>query len=127
MPFQATEFSGELAEIMRSVDFSNVLYDAIVSNNFESGWTQISEKFDELNPVSDQIAKNRKTQLLVAYKKEFTKGLIAGAVLFDETTGEPIKTDFSNFNKLMEQADEYYRYINKSVCIVNNEILIETD
>lgn len=127
LPIKATEFSGELAEIMRSVDFSKVLFDAIVANNFESGWTQISEKFDELNPVSDQIAKNRKTQLLVAYKKEFTKGLIAGAVLFDEKTGEPIKTDFSNFNKLMEQADEYYRYINKSVCIVNNEILIETN
>ncbi|EJU9970548.1 hypothetical protein N5M11_000769 [Vibrio alginolyticus] len=127
LPIKATEFSGELAEIMRSVDFSKVLFDAIVANNFESGWTQISEKFDELNPVSDQMAKNRKTQLLVAYKKEFTKGLIAGAVLFDEKTGEPIKTDFSNFNKLMEQADEYYRYINKSVCIVNNEILIETN
>ncbi|EGQ8942489.1 hypothetical protein DC852_26835 [Vibrio parahaemolyticus] len=127
LPFQATEFSGELAEIMRSVDFSKVLFDAIVSNNFEQGWTQISEKFDELNPVSDQMAKNRKTQLLVAYKKEFTKGLIAGAVLFDEKTGEPIKTDFSNFNKLMEQADEYFRYVNKSVCIVNNEILIETN
>ncbi|EKL9958510.1 hypothetical protein PTB57_000552 [Vibrio parahaemolyticus] len=127
LPFQATEFSGELAEIMRSVDFSKVLFDAIVSNNFEQGWTQISEKFDDLNPVSDQMAKNRKTQLLVAYKKEFTKGLIAGAVLFDEKTGEPIKTDFSNFNKLMQQADEYYRYINKSVCIVNNEILIETN
>ncbi len=127
LPFQATEFSGELAEIMRSVDFSKVLFDAIVSNNFEQGWTQISEKFDDLYPVSDQMAKNRKTQLLVAYKKEFTKGLIAGAVLFDEKTGEPIKTDFSNFNKLMQQADEYYRYINKSVCIVNNEILIETN
>ncbi|HBC3481140.1 TPA: hypothetical protein KDY88_002593 [Vibrio parahaemolyticus] len=127
LPFQATEFSGELAEIMRSVDFSTVLFDAIVSNNFEQGWTKISDKFDDLNPVSDQMAKNRKTQLLVAYKKEFTKGLIAGAVLFDEKTGEPIKTDFSNFNKLMQQADEYYRYINKSVCIVNNEILIETN
>ncbi|ENN6050947.1 hypothetical protein AB9W25_001321 [Vibrio vulnificus] len=127
LPIKATEFSGELAEIMRSVDFSKVLYDAIVSNNFESGWTKISEKFDELNPVSDQMAKNRKTQLLVAYKKEFIKGLTAGAVLFDEKTGEPIKTDFSNFNKLMEQADEYYRYINKSVCIVNNEILVETN
>ncbi|HCE1979052.1 TPA: hypothetical protein NGS68_002350 [Vibrio parahaemolyticus] len=127
LPFQATEFSGELAEIMRSVDFSKVLFDAIVSNNFEQGWTQISQKFDDLNPVSDQMVKNRKTQLLVAYKKEFIKGLIAGAVLFDEKTGEPIKTDFSNFNKLMEQADEYYRYINKSVCIVNNEILIETN
>ncbi|MCG6521941.1 hypothetical protein K6U39_16635, partial [Vibrio parahaemolyticus] len=75
LPFQATEFSGELAEIMRSVEFSKVLFDAIVSNNFEQGWTQISEKFDDLNPVSDQMAKNRKTQLLVAYKKEFTKGL----------------------------------------------------
>ncbi|ENQ8646681.1 hypothetical protein ACEQ8A_000285 [Vibrio fluvialis] len=127
LPFQATEFSGELAEIMRSVDFSTVLFDAIVGNNFESGWIKISEKFDDLNPVSDQMVKNRKTQLLVAYKKEFTKGLIAGAVLFDETTGEPIKTDFSNFNKLLQQADEYYRYINKSVCIVNNEILIETN
>ncbi|WP_196333264.1 hypothetical protein, partial [Vibrio harveyi] len=127
LPIKSTKFSGELAEIMRSVDFSKALYDAIVANNFESGWTKISEKFDELNPVSDQMAKNRKTQLLVAYKKEFIKGLIAGAVLFDEKTGEPIKTDFSNFNKLMEQADEYYRYINKSVCIVNNEILIETN
>lgn len=127
LPIKSTKFSGELAEIMRSVDFSNALFDAIVSNNFESGWTKISDKFDELNPVSDQMAKNRKTQLLVAYKKEFIKGLIAGAVLFDEKTGEPIKTDFSNFNKLMEQADEYYRYINKSVCIVNNEILIETN
>ncbi|WP_140325818.1 hypothetical protein, partial [Vibrio parahaemolyticus] len=67
LPIKATEFSGELAEIMRSVDFSKVLFDAIVANNFESGWTQISEKFDELNPVSDQMAKNRKTQLLVAY------------------------------------------------------------
>ncbi|EJC6794463.1 hypothetical protein MX773_000142 [Vibrio parahaemolyticus] len=127
LPIKSTKFSGELAEIMRSVDFSNALFDAIVSNNFESGWTKISDKFDELNPVSDQMAKNRKTQLLVAYKKEFIKGLIAGAVLFDEKTGEPIKTDFSNFNKLMQQADEYYRYINKSVCIVNNEILIETN
>lgn len=127
LPIKATEFSGELAEIMRSVDFSTVLFDAIVSNNFESGWMKISDKFDDLNPVSDQMAKNRKTQLLVAYKKEFIKGLIAGAVLFDEKTGEPIKTDFSNFNKLMQQADEYYRYINKSVCIVNNEILIETN
>ncbi|EGR3140796.1 hypothetical protein DLH75_25105, partial [Vibrio parahaemolyticus] len=127
LPVKATEFSGELAEIMRSVDFSTVLFDAIVSNNFESGWTKISAKFDDLNPVSDQMAKNRKTQLLVVYKKEFIKGLTAGAVLFDEKTGEPIKTDFSNFNKLMEQADEYYRYINKSVCIVNNEILIETN
>ncbi|MGR5274871.1 hypothetical protein ACPV4S_23745 [Vibrio alginolyticus] len=127
LPIKATEFSGELAEIMRSVDFSKALYDAIVANNFESGWTKISDKFDELNPVSDQMAKNRKTQLLVAYKKEFIKGLIAGAVLFDEKTGEPIKTDFSNFNKLMQQADEYYKYVNKSVCIVNNEILIETN
>lgn len=124
--FDSNTYSGDMVSILRSVDFSKNVYDAVVANDFKAGWENIEKEFDVLNPTSNDTVVNRKTQLLIAYKKEFTKGLIAGAVLFDEKTGKTIKSDKSNFNKIMSDIDKIYSNINKSVCINKPSLVFES-
>lgn len=125
--FKSNKYSGDMVSILRTVKFSSSVYNAVVAKDFNLGWEQMMARFDKLNPVETNTVINRKKQLLVAYKKEYLKGLIAGAVLFSEKTGRPIKKDTTHFDDLMSKVDEMYKGINKAVCIVNNNIVIETE
>ncbi|EIA4666879.1 hypothetical protein K7J31_002874 [Vibrio parahaemolyticus] len=127
MNYKVSSYSNDLAAIMNQVDFSNSVYSAIVANDFSKGWTEIKTKFDGLNPIADEHTRNRKVQVLKAYTEEYVKGIFAGAVLFDQKTGEPIKKDTSNLNKWQSYANRAYLNIQKAACVDDVSMLRATN
>ncbi|WP_224067449.1 hypothetical protein [Vibrio penaeicida] len=138
------DFSKDLSNVMRHINFSRILNTAVSSNDYQSGWEKLLKDFDKAYAISNRNAgvleetfmtlygqndayDNMKKQLLVAYTIEFKKGLTFGFVGTD-TFGVPDRdiSDFTNMKTKMNSLESWYDKLNESVCINNTGVMRKT-
>ncbi|MBE8577839.1 hypothetical protein [Vibrio sp. OPT18] len=119
--YSQNEYSHELGELMREVKFSETVFKAVGAKDYKSGWDTLNGAFDSIYNKSELI-KNRKSQLLIAYRNEYQKGLVVGYVKFNDN-GKPIAFERSSLDHWLSLADKHYEFSNKKMCALNSQIV----
>lgn len=120
--YSQNEYSHELGELMREVKFSETVFKAVGSKDYKAGWESLNGAFDSVYKTKSELTKNRKSQLLIAYRNEYQKGLIVGYVQFNDK-GKPVAFERSSLNHWLELADKHYEFSNKKMCALNSQIV----
>lgn len=146
------KYDAELSTIMRKIDFTDAVANAINTDDYSSGWEKLSTKFDNVYASSqfgdsemsliqkikdttydlmfsqNDLLDKTKKQLLISYTIEYKKALMIGVVEFDQDIGHPIRSK-SNFKPLqynLAKADKFYQLVNKSICVENGDVVLDT-
>ncbi|MFZ3527945.1 hypothetical protein LCA30_02285 [Vibrio harveyi] len=138
------DFSKDLSNVMRHINFSQILKTAITSKDYQAGWEKLLKDFDKAYAISnrnsgileetfmtlygqDDAYDNMKKQLLVAYTIEFKKGLTFGFVGTDSfDIPDRNISDFANMKTKMNSLESWYDKLNESVCINDMGVMKKT-
>ncbi|WP_343289664.1 hypothetical protein AAIA71_11675 [Vibrio harveyi] len=120
--YSQNEYSHELGELMREVKFSETVFKAVGAKDYKAGWESLNGAFDSIYKTKQTIIKNRKSQLLIAYRNEYQKGLLIGYVQFNDQ-GKPIAFERSSLDNWLALADKHYEFSNKKMCALNSQIV----
>ncbi|WP_159737165.1 hypothetical protein [Vibrio atypicus] len=120
--YSQNEYSHELGDLMREVKFSETVFKAVGAKDYNSGWESLNVAFDSIYRTKSELTKNRKSQLLIAYRNEYQKGLVVGYVQFNDN-GKPVAFERSSLNHWLELADKHYEFSNKKMCALNSQIV----
>ncbi|HDM8069018.1 hypothetical protein LCS78_11420 [Vibrio harveyi] len=120
--YSQNEYSHELGELMREVKFSETVFKAVGAKDYKSGWDTLNGAFDSIYKTKSELIKNRKSQLLIAYRNEYQKGLVVGYVKFNDN-GKPIAFERSSLDHWLSLADKHYEFSNKKMCALNSQIV----
>ncbi|MEZ9619581.1 hypothetical protein AB4264_24095 [Vibrio sp. 10N.261.55.B8] len=120
--YSQNEYSHELGELMREVKFSKTVFKAVAAKDYKSGWDTLNGAFDSVYKTKSELTKNRKSQLLIAYRNEYQKGLLVGYVQFNDQ-GKPVAFERSSLDHWLALADKHYEFSNKKMCALNSQIV----
>lgn len=142
--FANKTFSKELSAVIQHIDFELAMKKAVAGNDYEGGWKILDEGFDKAYAVNnsdsniadaflavytqDDDYDNIKKQLLIYYTVEYKKAMLFGAIGTESFMNYPSSeiSNFSNFHKHMANAEKWYDLVNKSVCIENDHLILDT-
>jgi hypothetical protein len=132
--FNGNEYNQQIANIMKVLNFSKILSDALKANDYVSGWETIKESYYKGGaknafgvPIYSESDDSALKSLLIAYTNEFKKGLVIGSVYFDPLTQKPVASDFSNLTSLISNLDKQYLLTTRAVCVEDKLVLSETN
>lgn len=142
--FANKNFSKELSFVLENVGFERAMKMAVSGNDYEAGWNILDEGFDKAYAINhsnstlidefltvyaqDDDYDNIKKQLLIYYTVEYKKALLFGNVATTGFMKYPSSdvSNFTNFQKHMKNAEKWYDLVNKSVCIENDHLILDT-
>lgn len=126
--FETASVSEDLTDVMNSVNFKSVLETAIKEKNYDSGWEQLETAYKSEFKNMYGTQKGLLIKMLIAYTTEYKKALMIGSVIYDsrKNAAKVLSSDFSVLENRMAVADEWYKKINKAICLQNSTMTKDT-
>lgn len=142
--FANKTFSKELSYVMQNIDFGLAMKTAVDGKDYEGGWDILDQGFDKAYAVNNSTSNvadaflaaytqdddydTIKKQLLLYYTVEYKKSILFGNIGTESFMNYPTSetSNFANFEKHMRNAERWYDSVNKSVCIENDHLILDT-
>lgn len=136
--FETEAISDDVIEAMNFSNFKSTLEESIKAKDYKGGWEKIEAAYrSNVNSVegyynfSNDLMANQKgvlVKMFIAYTREYKKALLIGTVIYDNKKNTPsvISHDLSTLENRMKVADQWYKKLNKAICIQNSTLVKDT-